>query len=154
MAKKHKIINPKAIVGSTKIPIHLWPNTATIMGCMAMLNGMLQYGRVNFRASDIKASTYISASKRHLDAWEEGEEVDPVDKVPHLGAALACIAIIIDSRAAGRLIDDRPLTGGYLELKKQLMPLVRELQQRHAGKTPRHYTIKDTAQFRKKKGKK
>ena len=41
--------NPKDMIGSNKLPLHLWPNTATAMGSLGFLNGALKYGRANFR---------------------------------------------------------------------------------------------------------
>lgn len=135
--------NPKDMIGSGKLPIHLWPNTATAMGCIGFLNGLLKYGRSNFRAVGIRASIYYDAAKRHLDAWFEGEIVDPDDGVPHLAAALACIAIIVDAEAAGKLNDDRAYPGGYRALVERLTPLVGHLKSHHAGRDPKHYTIAD-----------
>lgn len=135
--------NPKDAIGSGKLPIHLWPNTATAMGCIGFLNGLLKYGRSNFRAVGIRASIYYDAAKRHLDAWFEGEECDPDDDVPHLAAALACIAIIVDAEAAGKLNDDRAYPGGYRALVERLTPLVAQLKNHHAAKNPHHYSIAD-----------
>ena len=145
--KTVKESNPKDIAGSAKMPLHLWPNTATAMGCVAMLNGMLKYGRSNFRAVGIRASIYQDAAKRHLDAWFEGEECDPDDGVPHLSAALACIAIIVDAQAAGKLNDDRMIGGGYRKLMDELTPHVNRLKKLHEKRNPRHYTMKDSAEF-------
>jgi hypothetical protein len=147
----NKPTNPKDIIGSNKLPIHLWPNTATAMGCIAMLNGMLKYGRSNFRALGIKASIYYDAAKRHLDAWFEGEEFDPDDGVPHLSAALACVAIIVDARAAGKLNDDRLIAGGYRELVDEMTPHVSRLKKLHEKRNPRHFTIADSAEFSTKR---
>lgn len=137
--------NPKDMIGSGKLPIHLWPNTATAMGCIGFLNGMLKYGRSNFRIHGIRASIYYDAAKRHLDAWFEGEETDPDDGVPHLAAALACIAIIVDAQAAGKFNDDRAVAGGYRALVERLTPQVAFLKKLHAAKDPKHYTIADNA---------
>lgn len=136
-----KPTNPKDAIGSNKLPLHLWPNTATAMGCVAMANGALKYGRANFRAVGVRASIYYDAAKRHLDAWFEGEEHDQDDGVPHLAAALACIAIIIDARATGKLNDDRATPGGYHALTKELTPHIARLKKLHADKNPTHYTI-------------
>jgi hypothetical protein len=114
-----------------------------MMGCISMLNGMLKYGRSNFRAMGIRASIYYDACCRHLDAWFEGEEYDPEDNVPHLGAALACLAIITDARAAGKMVDDRCVEGGYRKLRDELTPLVKQLKEHHANREPKHYTIAD-----------
>lgn len=135
--------NPKDIIGSDKLPLHLWPTTATAMGCIGLLNGMLKYGRTNWRHAGVRASIYVDAAKRHLDAWFEGEECDPDDGVPHLAAALACIAIVVDAEAAGKLVDDRMTPGGYRNMVEKLTPHVSRLKALHADKNPRHYTISD-----------
>jgi hypothetical protein len=137
--------NPKDMIGSDKLPLHLWPATATAMGCIGFLNGLLKYGRANFRVHGIRASIYIDAAKRHLDAWFEGEECDPDDGVPHLSAALACIGIVVDALAAGKLNDDRNVRGGYRKLVGELTPHVARLKKLHEGKDPKHYTIADNA---------
>lgn len=142
---KSKESNPKDMIGSNKLPLHLWPNTATAMGCLGFLNGMLKYGRSNFRVLGIRASIYYDAAKRHLDAWFDGEECDPDDGVPHLAAALACIAIIVDAQAAGVLNDDRAVEGGYRALVDRLTPHVARLKALHADKSPYHYTIADSS---------
>jgi len=143
-AETTKDTNPKEAVGSNKLPLHLWPTTATAMGSVGMLNGLLKYGRANFRASGVQASTYIAACHRHLDLWFEGEECDADDLVPHLAAALSCIAIIIDARAAGKLNDDRMYPGGYRKLVDELTPHVARLKALHADRHPKHYTIGDS----------
>jgi hypothetical protein len=140
-----KPTNPKDIVGSNKLPLHLWPSTATALGCIGMLNGALKYGRSNFRAIGVRASIYYDAARRHLDAWFEGEECDPDDGVPHLSAALSCIAIIADAAAAGKLTDDRMTPGGYRAHVDALTGHVKRLKELHAGKAPKHYTIEDGA---------
>ena len=136
-----KPTNPKDLIGSDKVPLHLWPTTATALGSIAMLNGALKYGRSNFRACGVRASIYYDAARRHLDAWFEGEECDPEDGVPHLSAALACLAIIVDALAAGKLRDDRMMKGGYRRLMDQLTPQVKRLKDLHKGRNPTHYTI-------------
>lgn len=113
------------------------------MGCIAMLNGALKYGRGNFRAIGVRSSIYVDAAQRHLTAWFEGEENDPDDGVPHLAAALACIAIIIDAKAAGKLNDDRAMAGGYRALVDELTPHVKRLKLQHADRCPKHYTKAD-----------
>lgn len=144
-----KPTNPKDAIGSTKLPLHLWPTTATAMGCIGLLCGALKYGRTNWREAGVKASIYVDAAKRHLDAWFEGEEVDPDDGVPHLAAALACIAIIIDAKASGKLADDRAYNGaGYRALVNELTPHVARLKELHAGKDPKHYSVQDNADGR------
>lgn len=145
MDTQTKPTNPKDAIGSNKLPLHLWPATATAMGSVGFLNGLLKYGRANFRAIGIRASVYVDAAERHLKAWFEGEEFDPDDDVPHLAAALACIAIIVDARAAGKMVDDRQVAGGYRALVDELTPHVARLKALHAAHDPKHYTIADSA---------
>jgi hypothetical protein len=135
--------NPKDIIGSDKLPLHLWPETATAMGCLGLLDGMLKYGRSNFRAIGVRATIYTDAVKRHVNRWLEGEDNDPDSGLPHMAHALACLAIIVDAQAAGKLNDDRQYPGGYSALVAELTPHVARLKALHAGKDPKHYTIAD-----------
>lgn len=140
-----KPTNPKDLIGSGKIPLHLWPVTATALGSLGLLDGMLKYGRSNFRAVGVRASIYYDAASRHLNAWFEGEAVDPDSGLPHLAHALACLAIIVDAEAAGKLNDDRMHPGGYRALINSLTPHVARLKKLHADKNPQHYTISGEA---------
>lgn len=143
-----KDTNPKDLIGSNKLPIHLWPETATALGSVALLNGMLKYGRTNWRVAGVRASIYYDAARRHLAAWFEGEEFDPDDGVPHLGAALACIAILVDSDAAGKLTDDRMVMGGYRDFMGKLAGHVPRLKELHKDKKPyKHYIRGDSPQL-------
>lgn len=139
-----KPTNPKDAIGSSKLPMHLWPETASMMGSLALLDGALKYGRSNYREIGVRASIYYDAARRHLAAWMEGEDHDPDSGVPHLGHALACIAIIVDAQAAGKLNDDRNVAGGYRALVTELTPHVARLQKQHAERKPKHYTIADS----------
>ena len=144
-----KSTNPKDMIGSDKLPLHLWPATATAMGCIGLLEGMAKYGRTNWREAGVRASIYVDACKRHLDAWFEGEEFAPDSGVPHLANAIACIAILIDAKAAGKLNDDRAYNGaGYRKLVEELTPHVARLKLLHADKKPKHYTIQDGTPIR------
>lgn len=134
--------NPKDLIGSGKVPLHLWPTTATAAGSIALLNGALKYGRSNWRAIGVRASIYVDACQRHLMAWFEGNECDE-EGVPHLSAALACLAILVDCQAAGKLRDDRQFPGGHSEFMDEMTKKVAHLKALHESKSPKHYTIKD-----------
>lgn len=143
-----KPTNPKDMIGSDKLPVHLWPETATALGCLGLLDGALKYGRGNFRAIGVRSSIYVDAAKRHLNAWFEGEDIDAEEDggsgLPHLAHALATIAILVDAQAAGKLTDDRNFPGGYRALVQELTPHVKRLKDKHADKAPKHY-IRATA---------
>ena len=135
-----KLSNPKDQIATNKIPMHLWPSTATAMGSLALLVGAKRYGRNNWRETGVRASVYVSACQRHLAAWFEGEDSDPDENLPHIAHALACLAILVDAQAAGKLTDDRQYPGGYRKLMDELTPLVAMVNDKYADKPePRHY---------------
>lgn len=145
-----KATNPKDAIGSSKLPLHLWPETATLYGCLGLLDGALKYGRGNWREAGVRASIYVDALRRHVAAWAEGEDVDAIENggsgLPHLAHALACLAIIVDAQAAGKLVDDRNFPGGYRGLVEELTPHVGRLKEKHAHRDPKHWTIADALQ--------
>ena len=135
-----KDTNPKDAIANGKIPLHLWPSTATAMGAIGLLEGRFKYGNANWREAGVRASVYVSACQRHLAAWFEGEDTDPDSHLPHLSHALACLAILVDAQAAGKLTDDRQYPGGYRKLMDELTPLVAKVNDKYADKPePRHY---------------
>jgi hypothetical protein len=142
-------INPKDAIGSTKIPLNLWPSEASAMGSLGMLEGYCKYGGNNFIAANgVVASIYVAAAKRHLDAWFAGEENAHDTGTPHLANALATIAIIVKCQAHGKLIDDRdysPQPGGaaYRAFMEKLTPHVQRIKEMFKDKKPRHFTIAD-----------
>lgn len=137
--------NPKDIVGAVKLPLGLWPVTATALGSLALMEGELKYGRANYRAIPVSARIYVEAAMRHLGFWFEGEERAEDSTIDHLGHALACIAILVDARANKTLIDDRNYSGdGAIAYLKSLVPEVLALRNKYADAKPEHhYTIND-----------
>jgi len=136
-----KPTNPKdALASTTKLPLHLFPITAIALGCISLLFGALKYGRNNWRKDGARATIYAGATMRHMGDWLEGYDKD-ADGVDNLGAALASIAIIVDARAAGKLVDDRNYPGGYRDMLPELESQVARLQTITAGKNPEHFTI-------------
>lgn len=135
-----KDTNPKNAIATNKIPMHLWPSTATAMGSLALYHGQLMYGRNNWREAGARASVYVSACQRHLAAWFECEDHDPDSGLPHLAHALACLAILVDAQAADKLTDDRQYPGGYRKLMDELTPLVAMVNEKYNGQPePKHY---------------
>lgn len=138
-----KPTNPKDLIGSDKLPMHLWPTTATIYGVLGLLDGALKYGRSNYRVMGVKSSIYYDAARRHLDAWFEGEDTDAESGLPHLGHALACLAILVDSTEKGNLTDDRMYPGGFRSCVEKFTKEVKRLKEKYRGREVKHYTIAD-----------
>lgn len=135
--------NPKDIIGSDKLPMSLVPETAICYATLAHLEGLLKYGKVNWRECGVRFSIYHDALLRHIAKCNNGEWEDPDTLVPHLGNALACINVLIDAYECGKLIDDRPKSAPVASLIDRFSHKVKHLKQLFKDKTPYHYTIKD-----------
>lgn len=139
-----KATNPKDQISDTKVPLWLLSPIAKAHWALGQFVGMLKYGAWNWRLAGVRASVYLSAAQRHLDRYASGEEYDPVDGTHHLGNAMACCAILLDARAAGKLIDDRPPSVFVHDTYEECEDLMRRLREQYKDRAPRHYTIEDT----------
>lgn len=110
-AKVSDETNPKDLIGITKPNLFLVPPAAQLYLALAMGDGAVKYGPYNWREKNVKASIYIAACQRHLLAYLDGEECASDSGRPHLAHALACLAIIVDAKETGNLVDDRPKPG-------------------------------------------
>jgi hypothetical protein len=112
--------NPKDRIGVRKPPLHLIPPAAEIMESVVMGLGAKKYGAFNWRSTNVKASVYVAAARRHLLQWFDGQNDDPESGVSHLAHARACLGILLDALATGHLADDRPVAGAGAQLIEQL----------------------------------
>jgi hypothetical protein len=112
--------NPKDAIGDTKVDLSLNPSAALIYMAAGFKDGARKYGPYNWRTNAVRARVYIAAAQRHIQQYLDGEDIDPISLVPHVGHALACLAIIADATATGNLIDDRPSPGAAGELIRRL----------------------------------
>lgn len=100
--------NPKTVYGVKKPPLHLIPAPALLELAAVMRLGAEKYGAYNWREKTVSASVYIAAAQRHLLTWFDGESIDVESGASHLAHAMACLAIVLDGMAIGKLHDDRP----------------------------------------------
>jgi tellurite resistance-related uncharacterized protein len=126
-AKKKQLgINPKDALGLSKVSLSKFPPAASVYGALAMMDGARKYSAYNWRGNKVIASVYVDACKRHIDAWFDGEELSDDAGVPHIGHAIACLAILADAMETGNLHDDRPPPGAasrlYAKWKKEAKP--------------------------------
>ena len=140
-----KPTNPKDIVATTKLPLHLIPMITQAYLAIGHFNGLGKYGRDNWRASGVLASIYVSAALRHITSWFEGEELDPDDKVPHLMGAITSLSILIDAQHTGVLNDDRKYRGAGIPAQVRALAEahIGRLAKLHADRKPKHYSIQD-----------
>lgn len=113
--------NPKSKFGMQKVSLSKNPAAAEIYMALAMMDGARKYGPYNWRKNKVTASIYIDAAKRHMNSWFDGAlcSADTNPPVPHLGHAMACLAILVDAYESGNLIDDRPEPGPAARLIKE-----------------------------------
>jgi hypothetical protein len=91
---------------SEKIDLSLTPKAAIEAMCQAFMHGLRKYGRDNYKGG-MESHRYIAAAMRHILAWQNGEELDPESGYPHLGHALASIAMLLECQRLGTLKDTR-----------------------------------------------
>lgn len=108
---RHVAVNPKDLIGDTKVAVHLVPPALVLHAAEALKLGAEKYGPYNWRQYPIQAHAYYAALLRHLTAWWDGEDDDPESGASHLSHAAAGLAILLDAMSSGTLKDDRPATG-------------------------------------------
>lgn len=114
--------NPKDLIGNTKADLSLVPPAASLYTAAGFADGAAKYGPYNWRENKVKARVYIAAAMRHLSQYLDGENTDPISDVPHLGHAMACLAILADATETGNLIDDRPKPGAAGNMIRRYTP--------------------------------
>jgi hypothetical protein len=57
---------------------------------------------------------------RHILSDLDGEEIDPESGQPHAAHAASCMLILMDAKATGNLVDDRPKPGATARLIAEL----------------------------------
>lgn len=111
--------NPKDAFGLKKCPLRLLPWTALIPLARVMGLGASKYGPWNWRTDRPRATVYLEAALRHLCALMDGQDLDEESGLPHEAHIMANFAILLDAKAVGSLIDDRPTSGKVVEALKE-----------------------------------
>ena len=117
-----KASNPKDLLaeGESRVLLHLIPSPGLIHTALAFMDGARKYGAYNWREEGVGAGTYLSAAKRHIADWLDGEENADDSGVHHLGHAVACLMILMDAQAVENLVDDRPLPAPTAEMMERV----------------------------------
>jgi hypothetical protein len=103
--------NPKAIYGRAKPSLALIPGGALVPMAKVFELGARKYGDYNWRKDPVELMIYANAALRHLYSLIDGEDLYPESGESHAAHAAACMGIILDARACGTLIDNRPYAG-------------------------------------------
>lgn len=100
--------NPKTALGEAKPKLSDTPTIGIRQMGQVFTMGAAKYGRFNWREHTVSSSVYYDAAQRHLMAWFDGEDLDPESGLPHLAHVMACVNIVLDAQAHGKLNDNRP----------------------------------------------
>jgi hypothetical protein len=140
-----KDTNPKDALGIKKAPMHVVSAVFQYLVGLGMMEGSRKYGSHNYRVAGVRASVYYDAARRHLDAWWEGQDIDPDSGLPHLAKAGASLAVIVDAVYNGKWEDDRPpkLKDGWM---KEMNAFAAQLIERYP-KSEAPYTQKQLEEF-------
>lgn len=100
--------DPKAACGVKKVSPGLVPEAVLAEVSLAMQEGARKYGAYNWRKTEVDASTYYNAARRHLMLWWEGEDNDLDTGLSHIVKAIASLIVLRDAQISGMTHDDRP----------------------------------------------
>lgn len=103
-----KPTNPKDSVGIRKVPMSCVSSPVVLEMALGMMEGARKYGRHNWRPGGALASVYYDATMRHLMAWWEGEDIDPVSGISHISKAMSSLHVLRDAMINENWTDDRP----------------------------------------------
>ena len=103
----HVTNDPKGAAGALKTPLGLIPPYAMEQTAWVHKFGASKYGIFNWRSTGVCASTYINAIMRHLNAWRDGEDLDPESGISHLAHIACSCNIMMDANYCEKLQDDR-----------------------------------------------
>jgi hypothetical protein len=100
-------VDPKQEAGNKKTPLGLIPAPAMEEIAHVLKLGAKKYGEYNWRKTGVVTNTYVHAILRHLNAWRDGEDLDPESGRSHIAHIAAGCCILLDAYACDTLTDDR-----------------------------------------------
>lgn len=79
---------------------------ATLKKAQVYTFGANKYGENNWRAG-LKWTRVLGALKRHITAFEQGEDLDPETSLSHMAHAACCVDFLLEYEDTHRDLDDR-----------------------------------------------
>lgn len=142
-----KLTNPKDIVGISKVPASCVSQLVMMEVGLGMQEGALKYGRHNYRVAGVRASVYYDATRRHIDAYWEGQDVDPDSGLHHVTKAITSLMVLRDAMLQGMCTDDRPPQNVDLpQFFKDLNEKSAKLLEVYKDRDPVHYTKQNSGE--------
>jgi hypothetical protein len=140
-ASNMKPTNPKDAIGIRKVNLSCVPAGVMLETAVALMEGAAKYGRHNYRGVGVRASVYYDAAAGHLMDWWEGDDIDADSGLSHVTKAIASLVVLRDAMLQEKLTDDRPPRSKVF--KRDFNGKAAEVLDRHADKSPKHWTILD-----------
>lgn len=107
MSEVKKELGNKDAIGDTSKPrLSLIPKSALWALGGALTYGEKHYGTHNWRKG-IPVSVLLDAALRHINEFNAGENIDQKSQNPHLGNAMANLAMAIELLQTNPDMDDR-----------------------------------------------
>ena len=91
----------------TKIRTNLVPYELICYAALGLNYGAEKYAPRNFEKG-LSALDLTESLKRHIIAYEAGEELDDDSGLPHIALIASCTAMLCHNAIQGTMIDDRP----------------------------------------------
>lgn len=104
-------MKPKAITSASKPKLSSTPLRVLLEVGKVLDHGAEKHGAYDWRAIEVKASTYLDATLRHLIAWWEGQDLDEGadgSGMHHIDHAIGSLMVLRDAQLGGKCTDDRP----------------------------------------------
>ena len=135
--KVGKDTNPKDAVGIKKPRLYSnLPANVSKEVSVGMMEGARKYGRHNYRVAGVRASVYYDAAIDHLNAYWEGETIDPDSGLHHVTKAIACLYVLRDAQMNDLCEDDRPPKSNVSADRERLQKVVEDIFERYPVSEP------------------
>lgn len=99
--------NPKHAAGTSKWSVSYAPMSVMEEVSRVFRHGADKYGKLNWRHSRVELTVYYDAAFRHLQAWRDGEDIDPESGFHHFAHVIAGMMIALDAVQRDFFVDER-----------------------------------------------
>ena len=94
-----------------KLRYSLLPSFATEEVVRVLEFGAKKYAAHNWQKG-MEWTRMYDAARRHLEAWQRGEDTDPESGIPHIAHAICCLMFLLEYQRFGVGTDDRNQLAG------------------------------------------
>ena len=104
-----EVVNPSGIRDDkTKPRLDLIPPTAILEVAKTLTYGIRKYqDSYNYLRGGMTVNQFVSACYRHLNKFQQGEDIDPETSMLHLAHGCANLLMLIEGIMKNKITDDR-----------------------------------------------